>query len=164
MRLRAPVRTRDLRLRIMSVIDKQVASVTIFEFKAFENSADVKSEISPEVIAVWEKAGAKFGWLSEIEAGGTGLPGELEWRQAEPVSGGVPAFKFSKFPDGKLNVLPPPGGSLWLVVFWKISNRCGDERASWAEAVADAKPAGNRGDRRRPETSCRPDPDEVAAP
>ncbi len=41
---------------------------------------------APEVIAAWEKAGARF----------------------IPVAGDVPLFLFERFPTGKLNVLPPP--------------------------------------------------------
>ncbi len=57
-----------------------------------------------EVIAAWEMAGFKFGWMSVDQWG------DRAWQpgKEKPVAGAVPAFHFTVFPTGKLKALPPP--------------------------------------------------------
>ena len=65
---------------------------------------------APEVIAAWEKAGAKFGWTSVDESGRQAFLSDKE----KPVAGAVPAFYVEIFPTGKLKALPPPEVPFYL--------------------------------------------------
>ena len=64
----------------------------------------------PRVISQWQQTGAVFGW-STIDSQGA-------WRfhREQPASGGLPAFRFSKFRAEKVKTLVAPGVPfvLWL--------------------------------------------------
>src|SRR5439155_12146978 len=66
--------------------------------------------IPAALIAVWEKAGATFGWIS-VDA-----EGRLLFDQQKPPLASLPAFRFSLSPFGQLKLLPPPEApfGLWL--------------------------------------------------
>ena len=73
------------------------------------------------VIAEWQEAGAIFGWITIHPQGSTswwrpGTPGEWEFHREKPAAGGLPAFRFNRFPAGKVKTLAPPDVpfGLWL--------------------------------------------------
>ena len=73
------------------------------------------------VIAEWQEAGAIFGWITIHPQGSTswwrpGTPGEWEFHREKPAAGGLPAFRFNRFPAGKVKTIAPPDVpfGLWL--------------------------------------------------
>src|SRR5687768_221405 len=76
---------------------------------------------APMVIAEWQQAGAVFGWITIDPQGSTfwwrgSTPGEWQFHREKPAAGGLPAFRFNKFPAGKVKTLAAPDVpfGLWL--------------------------------------------------
>ena len=64
-----------------------------------------------EIVAAWQKAGARPGWLGTSGPGGTGLKatGFLAFEEkATGLTGTVPAFRFDVWKDGVVAKLPVP--------------------------------------------------------
>ena len=73
------------------------------------------------VVAEWQQAGAMFGWITIDPHGSTfwwrgNGPGEWQFHREKPVEGALPAFRFSRFPAGKVKTLAAPDVpfGLWL--------------------------------------------------
>jgi Leucine-rich repeat (LRR) protein len=76
---------------------------------------ELKTELvrpTPEVIAAWEHAGARFGWMSVSRSP---QQTNTDWDQAGAEC--VPAFGFNRFPTGGLRSLPPPDVPFGLSVY-----------------------------------------------
>src|SRR5262245_53810769 len=63
-----------------------------------------------QVVSQWQQAGAEAGWITIDSRGG------WQFDRDPPPDGGLLAFRFGKFPSGRVKPLPAPDGpfGLWL--------------------------------------------------
>lgn len=91
--------------------DVEVDALLDEPFRATAQLPELEAEpLSAAVMAQWQQAGALFGWCT-IDA-----QGDWQFHRERPASGGLPAFRFSRFPAEKVSSLATPEVpfGLWL--------------------------------------------------
>ena len=106
------------------LFDAALAAVALLDGRASAQPREPQPGCPAAVVtAEWQQAGAVFGWITIDPQGSTfwwrgSGPGEWQFHREKPSAGGLPAFRFNRFPGGKVKTLAPPDVpfGLWLVL------------------------------------------------